>query len=99
MNIGPLSKDERPKKEPDERLTPSMEGASSEAPTVWGTRLGNEIYQKADGKNDRKLSTTEVWKSSLISQLSKTVAASGREEEASTVHIQKKTTKPKSKIF
>ena len=99
MNIGPFSKDERPKKEPDERLTPSMEGTSSEAPTVLGTNLDNEVDEKPDGKNDRKLSTTEVGKSSLISQLSKKVAASGNKEEASTVASQEKTTKQKSKIF
>ena len=63
MSTGPFSKDERPKKEPDERLTPSKEGSSSEAPTVLGTNLDNEVDEKADGKNDRKLSTTEVGKS------------------------------------
>ena len=102
MNIGPFAKDERPKKEPDEKLTPSMEGTSSEAPTVLGTNLDNEVDQKADGKNDRNLGTTEVGKSSMISQLSKKVVEkrqSGREKEASTVPSQEKTTKPKSKIF
>ena len=99
MNIGPFSKDESPKKEPDEKLTPYMEGTSSEAPTVSRTSLDNEIDQKDDGKSDRKLGTTEVGKSNLIGQWSKKVAASGREEEASTVPSQEKTTKPKSKIF
>ena len=100
MNIGPFSEDEQSKKQPDERLTQknSMEGASSEAPTVLGTNLDNELDQKDDGKNDIKLSTTEVGKSSLTSQLSKKVAASGK-EEASTVASQEKTTKRKSKIF
>ena len=100
MNIGPFSEDEQSKKQPDERLTQknSMEGASSEVPTVWGTNLDNELEQKDDGKNDIKLSTTEVGKSSLTSQLSKKVAASGK-EEASTVASQEKTTKRKSKIF
>lgn len=99
MNIGPFTKDEQPKKEPGEMLTPFMEGTSSEAPTVFGTNLDNEVDQKADGKNDRKLSTTEVGKSSLVSKLSKKATASGKEEEASTVPSQEKTTKPKSKIF
>lgn len=99
MNIGPFTKDEQPKKEPDKRLTPCMEGTSSEEPTVFGTNLDSEVDQEADGKNDRKLGTTEVGKSSLISQLSKKVTASGKEEEASTVPSQEKTTKPKSKIF
>ena len=100
MNIGPFSEDEQSKKQPDERRTQenSMEGTSSEAATVWGTNLDNELDQKDDGKNDIKLSTTEVGKSSLISQLSKKVAASGK-EEASTVASQEKTTKRKSKIF
>ena len=99
MNIGLFSKDEPSKKEPDERLTPDMEGTSSEAPTVSGRSLDNEIDQKDDGKNDRKLGTTEVGKSNLISQWSKKLAASGREQEASTVPRQGKATKPKSKIF
>ena len=102
MNIGAFTKDERPKKEPDERLTPSMEGTLSEEPTVLGTNLHNELDQKADGKNDKNLGTTEVGKSSLISQLIKKVAEkwqSDREEEASTVPNHVKTTKPKGKIF
>ena len=107
MNIGPFTKDVRPEKEPDEGLTPSMEGTSSEAPTVFGTNLDNELDQKPDGKNDRNLGRTEVGKSSMISQLSKKVAEKrqrkrqrrGREKIASTVPGQEKTTKPKSKIF
>lgn len=103
MNIGPFSKDELSEKESDERLMQknSMEDTSSEAPTVLGTNLlDNELDQKDDGKTDGKLGTTEVGKFSLISQLSKKVAASGREEEeASTVPSQEKTTKLKSKIF
>ena len=99
MNIGLFSKDEPSKKEPDERLTPDMEGTSSEAPTVSGRSLDNEIDQKDDGKNDRKLGTTEVGKSNLISQWSKKVAASGRDEQSSTVLSQDKTTKLKREIF
>ena len=102
MNIGHFSKGERPKKEPDRRLTQkkTMERISCEAPPVFGTNLDNEIDQKADGKHDGKLGTTEVGKSSLISQLSKKVAASGKEEEVeSTVPSQEKTANPKSEIF
>ena len=40
-----------------------MEGTSSEAPTVLETNLDNELDQKDDGKNDKKLRTTEVEKS------------------------------------
>jgi len=100
MNIGRFSKDEQLKKEPDERLTPSVEVTSSEAPTVSGTNLDNEVDQKDDGKNIILCGSAAVGKSSWISKLSKKVAASGREEEeARTAPSQRKTTKPKSKIF
>ena len=106
MNIGPSSKDERLKKVPDERLPPSMEGTSSEAPTVSGTNLiDNEVDQQDDGTSYRKSSIilcgeTGCGKSRLMNELLKErVAASGREEEARTVPSQGKPTKLKSKIF
>ena len=103
MNIGPSSKDERTRKEPDERLPPSMEGTSSEAPTVSGTNLiDNEVDQKDDGTSlfIPLLGKTGFGKSTLINKLlKKRVAASGREEEARTAPSQGKPTKLKSKIF
>lgn len=101
MNVGPFSKDEQSKKEPNERLTQkkSMESTSSEVPTVLGTNLDHELDQKNDGNNGRKLGAAEVGKSGLISQLSEKVSASGREGVSSTVPSQIKKTKPKSKIF
>ena len=46
-----------------------MEGTSSEAPTVLETNLDNELDQKDDGKNDKKLGTTEVKKCSVTLSL------------------------------